>query len=85
MLPCYASSHENAYNRGIDTTSCIHSVEAVEQHLLLGILETKSNTQQGIKDMLGEDDFRRLIQIVKDTPVEPLNSNDPTPWIRDIL
>ena len=61
------------------------SASVTEQHLLLGILETKSNTQQGLKDMLGEDDFRRLIQIVKDTPVEPLYSNGPTPWIRDLL
>jgi ATP-dependent Clp protease ATP-binding subunit ClpA len=61
------------------------SATVTEQHLLLGILETKSNTQQGLKDMLGEDDFRRLVQIVKDTPVEPLYSNGPTPWIRDLL
>ena len=61
------------------------SATVTEQHLLLSILETKSNTQQGLKGMLGEDDSRRLIQIVKDTPVEPLYSNGPTPWIRDLL
>lgn len=61
------------------------SATVTDRHLLLGILETKSNTQQGLKDMLGEDDFRGLVQIVKDTPVEPLNSNGPTPWIRDLL
>src|SRR6266852_4167726 len=61
------------------------SAAVTEQHLLLSILETKSNTQQGLKDMLGEDDFRRLIQVVNDTPVEPLYSNGPTPWIRDLL
>jgi ATP-dependent Clp protease ATP-binding subunit ClpA len=61
------------------------SATVTERHLLLGILEAKSNTQQGLKDMLGEDDFRGLIQIVKDTPVEPLNSNDPTLGIRDLL
>ena len=35
--------------------------------------------------MLGEDDLRRLVQIVKVTPVESLNSTGPTLWIRDLL
>ncbi len=61
------------------------SATVTERHLLLGILEAKSNTQQGLKDMLGEDDFRGLIQIVKDTAVELLSSDGPTPWIRDLL
>lgn len=61
------------------------SATVTERHLLLGIFEAKSNTQQGLKDMLGEDDFRGLIQTVKDTAVEPLNSNDPTLGIRDLL
>lgn len=61
------------------------SIVVTERHLLLGILETKSNTQQGLKDMLGEGDFRRLIQIVRDTPVELLYRNGTTPGIRDFL
>ena len=61
------------------------SATVTERHLFLGILETKSNTQQGLKDMLGEDDFLSLIQIVRDTAIEPLDSNGPTPWIRDLL
>jgi len=61
------------------------SATVTERHLLLGILEAKSNTQQGLKEMLRKDDFRKLIQIIKDTAVEPLNSDAPTPWIRDLL
>jgi hypothetical protein len=54
------------------------SATVTERQLLLGILEAKSNTQQGLRDMLGEDDFRILLKIVKDIPVEPLDSNGPT-------
>ena len=49
--------------------------KVTERYLLLGVLGIESNTQQGLKDLLGEGDFCRLVEIILDTPEGVVNSS----------
>ncbi|HEX7185082.1 MAG TPA: DUF4062 domain-containing protein [Thermoanaerobaculia bacterium] len=53
------------------------SGEVREKHLLLAVLETESNTREGLRQRLGESSFRHLVEEIRSAPAASVPINTP--------